>query len=80
MSKFEQDIQKKLLNGCRSTFEFFLLMHIDILFWSIDTIFGNLTKNALKFFKLEKRFQINFFSCPKYDFWKKKQFKLFFYK
>ena len=30
-------------------------------FLSIDTIFSNLTKNALKFFKLEKKVLNNFF-------------------
>ena len=57
MPKFEQDDQKKLLDGCSTTLEFFLVKSTFIfLFWSADTIFSNLTKNALKIFKLEKKF------------------------
>ena len=56
MPKFEQDDQKKLLDGCCITLEFFLVKHNYIFFWSADTIFSNLTKNALKIFKLEKKF------------------------
>ena len=52
--KFEQDVQKELLNGCSSTLEFFLVKYIYILFWSADNIFSILTKNALQIFKLEK--------------------------
>ena len=32
-------------------------------FWLDDTIFNNLTKNALKFFKLKKKFKIIFFTA-----------------
>ena len=54
MPKFEQVDQKKHLNGCSSTLEFFLVKHILILFWSGDIIFSTLTKNALKMFKLDQ--------------------------
>ena len=54
MPKFKQDNQKKLLNGCSSTLEFFLEKHIYIFFWSDDTMFSSLIENALKIFKLEK--------------------------
>ena len=57
MPKFEQDDQKELLDGCCTTLEFFLVKHIHIYFWSDDTIFSKLTKNALKIFKLEKSFK-----------------------
>ena len=57
MPKFEQDDQKKLLDGCCTTLEFFLVMHIYIfVLVNADNIFSNLTKNALKNFKLEKKF------------------------
>ena len=52
---------------------FFLIKILIFLFWSADTIFITLTKNALKIFKLEKMFKIIFFSHPKYDFFDKKQ-------
>ena len=54
MPKFEQADQKTLLHGCSTTLEFSLVQHIYIYFWSIDTVFSNLTKNALKFSELEK--------------------------
>ena len=56
MPKFEQDDQKKLLDGCCTTLEFFLVKHIYIFFLSADIIFSKLTKNALKIFKLERKF------------------------
>ena len=55
MPKFEQNDQKKLLDGCRTTLEFFLVKHIYIFVLVADTIFNNLTKNALKIFKLVKK-------------------------
>ena len=61
MPKFEQDDHKKLLNDCSLILEHSLVKHNYIYFWSIDTIFSILTKNALQIFKLEKRFKIKFF-------------------
>ena len=61
MPKFEQDDQKRLLDGCSSTLEFFFVKNIYVFFSSIDTIFNNLTKNALNNFKLEKKFKIKIF-------------------
>ena len=67
---------KILLDGCSSTLENFLVKHIYILFWSVDTISSILTKNALKKILMEKKF--NFFkSCPKYDFWTKNNYNCF---
>ena len=72
MPKFEQDDQIKLLDGYSLILEFFLIKHI-IIFWLDDAIFSDLIKNALKFLKLENKFKINIFSCPKYDFFDKNQ-------
>ena len=55
MPKFEQDNQKKLLDGCSSTLGIFLVKKVILLFWLDDIIFNTLTKNALKNFKLEKK-------------------------
>ena len=63
MPKFEQDDQKKNLDGCSSTQEFFSFKF----FWSTDTVVSALTKNSLKFSNW-KKFRIIFFSCPKYNF------------
>ena len=48
-------IQKKLLNGCYSTLEFFLVECIYVFYWVRYIIFSILTKNALKNFKLKKK-------------------------
>ena len=56
---------------------FFLQSTFIYLFWSIYNIFSNLTKNAPKTFKLEKEFKRIFFSCPKYDFLTKNNYKFF---
>lgn len=45
---------KKLLDGQKSTLEFFLLKHIIFLFQLAYSIFRTFTKNAIKKFKLEK--------------------------
>ena len=55
MPKFEQDDQKKLLDGCSTTLEFFLVKHIFILLWLDDNSFSNLTENTLRIIKLEKK-------------------------
>ena len=51
----------------------FLVKHICFFFWLINTIFSNLSKNALKIFKLKKKI-----SYPKYDILTKKNTYFFF--
>ena len=55
MKKFQslnKMTKKKLLDGCCTTLEFFLVKHIYIYIYILaDTIFSNLTKNALKILK-----------------------------
>ena len=50
---------------------FFFYSTFIFLFWSADTIFSNLTKNAVKKFVIGKKILIIFFSCLKYGFWTK---------
>ena len=56
--------KKNLLDGCSATLEFFLVKYILNYFCSNDTIFSTFTKNALKVFKLKKKFKINFLVAP----------------
>ena len=66
MPKFDLDNQNKLLDGCSSTLEFFLVKHIYIFFLvTVNIIFSTLTKNALEISKLEKIVSNKTFLLPK---------------
>ena len=70
-------INKNFLMDVVQLWNFFLLNTFIFFFQLVDTIFSNLTKNALNIFKLEKRFKISKIHYPKYDFWTKNNNKYF---
>ena len=48
IAKFELSHQKKVLDECSSTMEFFLVKYVNVLFLSMDVLFSTLMKNTWK--------------------------------
>ena len=72
IAKFELSHQKKVLDECSSTLEFFLVKYVHISFWSADVIFSTLMKNTWKI-KIQKKVENkknssypSFVFCPKF--------------